>query len=427
MKGEKNVVIVGGGVIGFCTAYYAALRGHSVTVLERNSPEHEGCSFGNAGMIVPSHVVPLAAPGMIGLGIRWMLDPEGPFRIKPRFDRDLVEWGWKFHRASTEEHVLKSAPLLRDLHLASRALFEDLAAGCDNEFGLVEKGLLMLCSSDHGLDEEIRGAERARALGIPAKILTPRELAELEPGITIRAAGGVLYPKDAHLSPAAFMSSMRRRVREMGVEVRWGSELTGWNRRPGRIVAAKTRDGEIAGDEFVLCGGSWSPGIVRELGLHLPMQAGKGYSLTLSAPKQKPDRGLILIEARVAVTPMGDALRVGGTMEIAGLDETIEPARIRGILKSVPRYLPELSADRFSSLKPWCGLRPCSPDGLPYVGRFARYENLIAATGHAMMGLSLGPVTGSLVAQTISGEACSIPLDRISPDRYARGQKETRQ
>jgi D-amino-acid dehydrogenase len=422
----KHVVVIGAGVIGLSTAYYAAQRGHRVTVLERNAAESEGCSFGNAGLIVPSHVVPLAAPGMIGLGMRWMLDSESPFFVRPRFDRDLIDWGWKFKSKCTAGHVDHCAPLLRDLHLASHTLFRGLAAGCENEFGLVEKGVVMLCATEAGLEEEVRAARRARDLGLAAEALTPRELETLEPDIAMNVVGGVLYPGDAHVVPARFMRSMQRRVGEAGVEIRWGSHVTGWTKSGAGITSVKTTQGEVAGDEFVVCGGSWSPEIVRDLGLRLPMQAGKGYSLTLQKPKQKPERGLILSEARIAVTPMGDTLRVGGTMEIAGLSERINPSRIRGIVKSVPRYLPEFPASTFEGVEPWSGLRPCSPDGLPYIGRFSRFHNLTAATGHAMMGLSLGPITGDLVAQMISGDECTIAMDKLSPDRFGLSQKEAR-
>jgi D-amino-acid dehydrogenase len=417
---SRHVVIVGGGVIGLCTAWFLAARGHRVTVLERSPQGHEGCSFGNAGLLSPSHFVPLAAPGTIRLALRWMLSPESPFWVRPRLNWDLLTWGWKFYRASTAAHVERSAPLLRDLNLASLHAYEELAAGSENDFGLVERGVLMLCATEHGLEEEARTAEMAHRLGMQAEVFDAKGAAALEPGLRLSVAGGVLYPQDAHLSPMRLMASLTQRLAGAGVDVRRECEALGWHVHGARIEAVRTREGEVAGDEFVVCGGSWTPGLVRELGLRLPLQAGKGYSLTLPRPRQKPTRGMILIEGRVAVTPMGEALRFGGTMEIAGMSQDVRPGRVRGLVKSVVRYLPEFTPEDFREIQPWCGLRPCSPDGLPYIGRFARTVNLSVATGHAMLGVSLAPITGRLIAELLSGEAPSIPLEALSPDRYSR-------
>jgi D-amino-acid dehydrogenase len=179
----------------------------------------------------------------------------------------------------------------------------------------------------------------------------------------------------------------------------------------------------MPGDEFVLAGGAWSGQIARPLGLRLPMQAGKGYSLTLPHAPIRPRMGTILSEARVAITPIGDSLRIGGTMEMAGLDETINPVRIRGIQKAACRYYPDLSPQAFDDVQPWSGLRPCSPDGLPYLGRTQRYANLIIATGHAMLGLSLGPITGKLTADLLAGRRPDIDLTLLDPDRYCAGPR----
>ena len=186
-----------------------------------------------------------------------------------------------------------------------------------------------------------------------------------------------------------------------------------------RLTGVRTARGEFSTDEAVLCGGSWSPVIARELGLRIPLQAGKGYSLPLPKPPQLPQLCSIFTEARLAVTPMGTSLRIGGTMEIAGLNEDINPVRVRGIIKSVPKYFPQFAESDFDGVAPWRGLRPCSPDGLPYVGRTAKFANLSLATGHAMMGLSLGPITGRLMAQILSGEPPEFDLSLLSPDRYA--------
>ena len=416
---SKHIVIIGGGVIGLAVAYYAQQRGHRVTVLERGAAGHDSCSLGNAGMIVPSHFTPLAAPGMVALGLKWMWNPESPFYVQPRLDGDLLAWGLKFWRAATPAHVRAAAPLIRDLSYASRACFEELAAQPGFDFGLEKRGLLMLCQTQHALDEEAQTAAKARALNIPAEVLDAKATAALEPGVRMDIAGAVLFPQDCHLTPQRFLADLQRAVIGAGGEVVFDSEVTGWRCESRKIVAARTARGEIAGDEFVLCGGAWSAELARELRLAVPMQAGKGYSLTLPHPRQLPKLCAIFTEARVAVTPMNGTLRFGGTMEIAGLNERINPRRVAGIIKSVPRYYPDFSPDDFASIRPWSGLRPCSPDGLPYLGRTRAYENLCLATGHAMMGLSLGPITGQFIASILSGEKPALDLELLDPDRYA--------
>ena len=415
----KRVLIIGAGVIGLSTAYYAAREGHQVTVVDRNPERRDGCSFGNAGMIVPSHFTPLAAPGMIALGLRWMWNPESPFYIKPRLSPELLSWGIKFWRAATPAHVQRAKPLIRDLSLASRKCFEELAQLPGNDFGLVKKGLLMLCKSQHSLEDEAKTAEQARNLGIPAEVLTAGGTAALDPNITMDIAGSVYFPLDCHFSPDRFMATLQIAAANSGVQFNWETEVKGWQTTAGTVFSIETDRGKLSADEYVLCGGSWSPGIARGLELNIPTQAGKGYSLTLTKPPELPAICSILTEARVAVTPIGSALRIGGTMEIAGLNEEINPVRVQGIIKAVPNYYPKFKPEHFVGILPWCGLRPCSPDGLPYLGRTRRYENLLLATGHAMMGMSLGPITGKLVSQLLSEETPAIDIDQLSPDRYA--------
>ncbi len=416
---SKHILVIGGGVIGLSVAHACAKRGLRVTLLERHAAERDNCSFGNAGMIVPSHFVPLAAPGMVALGLKWMWNPESPFYIKPRLDAELFDWAHKFWRAANPEHVRRSAPLIRDLSFASRALFAEFAAPPGNDFGLVQRGLVMLCKTGPALEEEAKFAAQANALGVPAQVLDAKQLAQLDPGVTMDVAGGIYFPKDCHLSPHRFLATLQDQCAKLGVEFCWNTEVTGWRLSGPRINAVSTTRGEFAADEIILCGGSWSAVIARELGLNIPLQAGKGYSLTLTKPRQLPQICAIFTEARVAVTPMDGALRFGGTMEIAGLNEDINPVRVQGILKAVPKYYPQFRVEDFAGLSPWRGLRPCSPDGLPYLGRTAKFANLTLATGHAMMGLSLAPITGKLVGEILSGEKTSFELSLLSPDRYA--------
>ena len=421
---SKSILIIGGGVIGLSTAYYCARRGHRVTLIDRNPEQRDGCSFGNAGMVVPSHFVPLAAPGAVSTAFKWMWNPESPLYIKPRLNWDLMSWGWKFMRAATAAHVQRSAPLIRDLSFASRDCFEELAALPDNDFGLVKKGLVMLCKTQHGLDDEAKYAAQANALGVPAHVLDAKAVAKLDPDVTMDVAGGVYFPKDCHLSPGRFMAGLKRQCDALGVKFHWQTEINGWcPEESGRLTYALCAGPgcpiDLGADEFVLAGGSWSPVAARELGLKLPMQAGKGYSLTLTKPRELPQLCSIFTEARVAVTPMGNTLRFGGTMEIAGLNEDINPVRVRGIIKAAGKYFPKFTPDDFAGIQPWRGLRPCSPDGMPYLGRTAKYSNLTIASGHAMMGLSLGPITGRLVSEILSGEKPSLDLTLLNPDRYA--------
>lgn len=417
---SKSILIIGGGVIGLCTAYYALRKGHRVVVLERGASQHDGCSHGNAGMVVPSHFVPLAAPGVPALGIKMMLEDDSPFALRLRADRELLDWMGKFLRASTPERAKRAGPLLRDLSLASRREFEALAAESGNEFGLVREGLLMLCKTRQAWDEEAKLVAKARALGMPAETLTADAAANLDPNIRMDIAGAVYFPWDCHLSPQKFVAGLTRRIQEAGGQIRYNSPVSGWRTSKGGLGAAQTTAGDVEADAFVLAGGAWSPEILRPLGLRLPLQAGKGYSVTLPQPRRQPRLCSILTEARVAVTPMGETLRFGGTMELGAQGRAIDMRRVQGILNAVPSYFPDFLSEDFRDLPIWSGLRPCSPDGLPYIGRFSRYPNLFAATGHCMMGVSLAPITGKLVADALSGEAPEIDLAAFSPDRYAK-------
>ena len=414
-----RVVIVGGGVIGLCAAFYCARLGWRVTVLERNGSERDGCSFGNTGMIVPSHFVPLAAPGMVALALRWMWNPASPFYVKPRVSWDLLDWGFRFWRAANAEQAHRAGRLLRDLIMASRDCYTELVSQAD-DFGFTQRGLLALCKTQHALDEEAKSAEVARELGLAAEVLDAKQTAARDPGIRMDVAGSVCFSQDCNLAPDLLMRSMQQRLASAGVEFAWNTEITGWRSEGTTVRAVSTADQrELEADAFLLCAGSWSQALARQLDVRVPLQPGKGYSLTLPRPRNAPRMCALLTEARVAVSPMNGALRFGGTMELAGLDETINPIRVQSIAAAAQRYYPDLTPADFEGIRAWRGLRPCSPDGLPYVGRTDRYSNLIVATGHAMLGITLGPITGKLSAQLLSGEPPALDISLLSPTRYS--------
>lgn len=411
---SRSIVILGAGVVGLCTALECARRGMRVTVVDRMPRNRDGCSFGNAGMVVPSHFIPLAAPGMVSLGLRWMLNPESPFYIRPRLDGDLLAWGLRFWRAATPSRVVAAEPVLRDLGLLSRACFEEIAL----DIGLVKKGLLLLCKEPRTLEEEGHAAAKAIALGIPAEVLDAKAVSALDPAVTVDVTGAVHYPLDCHLSPERLMKAMEEALLRLGVDFLWETEVREFDTGSSALKSALTNRGEIPGGDFVLSAGVWSSYLAKALRLNLPMQGGKGYSLTLTNPPQLPDLCSICTEARVAVTPMDGRLRFGGTMELAGLDESVSSRRVTGIVRAATRYFPAFSESDFEGIKAWSGLRPVSPDGLPYLGRTGRWKNLIIATGHAMTGLSLAPATGRIVADLVEGRVPSPGLGLLSPDRF---------
>ena len=245
-----------------------------------------------------------------------------------------------------------------------------------------------------------------------------------QPVVEVRGTGAELIPRGPEhpaYRAARFVAELTRALTKHGATFCWSTDVTDWRTDGKRVHAVQTSRGELTADEFVLAGGAWSGWAARDLGLFLPVQAGKGYSVTLPTAPQRPSICAILTEARVAVTPMdGALLRFAGTMEIGGLDTAINRRRVKGMLKSIPRYFPEFQPGDFAALPVWAGLRPCSPDGLPYIGRPRLYANLVIATGHAMMGVSLAPITGKLVAEIVSDQSPSIETELLRPDRYER-------
>lgn len=413
--GPDDVVVIGGGVIGVCAAYYLVASGRRVTLIEKGEI-CSGCSYGNAGLIVPSHIVPLASPAALAHGLRWLLDAESPLYIRPRASRELASWLWAFRSASRMSHVRRAMPVLRDLHRASLALYEDLAALDGFWFGFRRDGMLTVFQTPQGFEDGAREARLVAEAGIPAQVLDGAGVVTLEPSLRPTVAGGVFYPGDAHLMPDMFVTGLARLAGEQGVRVRAATEVLGFRTRGRRIVAVETTRGDLACDQVVLAAGAWSGDLARGLGLHLPIQPAKGYSVTCARPARSPAMPLMLGEARVGVTPLGGVLRFAGTLELAGLDLGINRRRVDVIMRAATRYL---EVDALSVQEIWRGLRPCMPDGLPVIGRAPRLENLIVATGHGTLGVSLGPVTGKIVAQLVVGEDPVVDPAPLRPGRFA--------
>jgi D-amino-acid dehydrogenase len=412
-----RVGIIGGGIIGLSSAYYLSKAGHQVTIIEQSEMK-DGCSFGNAGMIVPSHLIPLAAPGVISKGIRWMFNSNSPFYVKPRLSGDLIKWGYHFYKSATKEHVERSAPSLKEISLLSKSMFKQLSTELPFDFGYYERGLLMLYQTKETEHEEKETAALANTHGIEAHIISAEEVQKLEPDVLVQVSGGVYFPGDAHVTPQLFVNQLKTFLKEKGVVIKDKTEVMDFVIESDKIESVKTANEEFTFDEVVLATGSWSALVAAKLNLSLPMQAGKGYSFTLENVQKNTRIPSIFLEARVAVTPMGNTLRFGGTMEITGIDHSISMNRVKGIVDSIPRYFPEMKVEMPKKEEIWHGLRPCSPDGLPYIGRSRKIKNLVVATGHSMMGLSLGPGTGMLVKEIVGHEKTTMSVDRFDPHRF---------
>ncbi|MGV8815667.1 MAG: NAD(P)/FAD-dependent oxidoreductase [Gelidibacter sp.] len=412
---NKEVIIIGGGIIGLCSAYYLHKEGHKVSIIDQSNLD-AGASYVNAGFLSPSHFLPLAAPGVMKQGIKWMFNKSSPLYIKPRLDADFLKWTLAFNKSCTAKHVNKSIPIIRDITLLSQELYRSLKEDENFQFQYEKKGLLMLCQSEKMLEEEIKVADLARQIGLEASEISLEDLKQLQPNVSFNIMGATYFKCDSHMTPQEFMTDMKTYLKGSGVEFFTNEKVTDIELEKGNITSIKTNRKNYQADEFVLAAGSWSALLGKKLSLQLLLQAGKGYRMNTNQ-----DTGIsipaILSEAKVAVTPMNGFTRFAGTMEIAGINHDINAARVDAIANAVTNYYPGILLNQEEKDNVQAGLRPVSPDGLPYIGRSKKCLNLTIATGHAMMGWGMGSATGKLVSEVISNKETSLNLAPFNPDR----------
>lgn len=412
-----KVVIIGAGVIGLSCAWYASRQGMEVTVVD-SGDGLDNCSWGNAGYISPSHFIPLASPGIVSQGLRWMLSATSPFYIRPKAEMSLLKWCWTFYRKATEAEVQRNAPHLDNLLRLSRNLIEDLDTELGGSTGLTTKGCLMLYKKELTGQHEAALAVEAGKLGWEAHVLSSREVQAMEPDVQVDVLGGVYFPKDAHVHPGKLMSSLHENLQQAGVRFLQHHSVTGFDIAGGKVTEIQTSQGPISADAVVLATGAALPYLAAQLGQSLLLQPGKGYSITYASTEKIPLHPAILVDDRVAMTPLGDALRIGGTMELGNADATINMRRVLPIVSAANAYYPDLHLEVPRPEKVWTGLRPCSPDGLPYLGKVPGLSNAIIAGGHAMIGVSMAAGTGLIVSQLIRGVDPEIPVHAFRTDRF---------
>ena len=414
-----KVVIIGGGVIGLCSAFYLQKSGHQVTVIDKTDIS-DNCSYGNAGYVCPSHFIPLATPGIVVQGLKWMWNSRSPFYVQPRLDLGLMDWGLKFMRSATAEHVEKAGVPLRDVAILSKKMYEELSQLPQFNFALEQKGLLEIFQTDQGADHAHHTVEKAHQLGLTdTELLNFEQLQALEPQTKIIAKGAIHFKCDAHLYPNKLMKQLLAHLQEVGVQLITNTEVTGFEQSAGKITKVLAGSNAYEADAVVMATGSWSRELAAKLKVKIPLMPGRGYSVTLEDSPYQINHPAVLLEGRAALTPMdGNKIRFGGTMEITSTKTPPRLERVEGLLAAVKRFYPEFDVAMPSMDKIWWGYRPCSADGLPYLGKTRQWKNLVMATGHSMLGLSLGAGTGKLVDELINEQSLSMDIAPFDPNRF---------
>jgi D-amino-acid dehydrogenase len=410
-----SVLVIGGGVIGAACAHYLERHGFSVTVVDRGT-FGGGCSHGNCGYVCPSHVLPLAEPGAISKTLKAMLRPNSPFSIKPRLDLNLWTWLFRFARRCNRTDMLAAGRACHALLHSSLGLYRELMQTEPLDCEWQARGLLFVYQTAMEMDAYAATDKLLREqFDLPAQRYDGAALTALEPALKPGLAGGWYYEEDAHLRPDKLMSSWRRLLESRGVLVHERCAVKRFIREQGRATAVVTNQGELSADAFVVATGAWTPLLNHALGCRIPIEAGKGYSLTMPRPSRCPQIPMIFMEHKVAVTPLQSGYRLGSTMEFAGYDTTLNRGRLELLRSGARPYLHEPYCEPVE--EEWYGWRPMTPDGKPVIDRAPTMSNVHIAAGHNMLGLSMAPATGKLVAELVSGAT-----PHIDPTPFAVGR-----
>lgn len=418
MGSSTDVLVIGGGGVGAACALYLAREGRSVTLLERDPEIASACSYGNAGIISPSHDVPFANRRDLIAGLKWSLKGDSPFSLKLR--PGLVPWLFHYVRACRASQVHVSAGFRLKFTLAGLGEHARLAEqGIDTGFD--HGGVMMVYRTEEGFARAQREAQRHVHHGLCAETLTASEARRMQPALGDATAGALFYRDEAHCDPGKFVTSVRAAAVQAGAKVQLGHEVLGLRRRGSRVVAVDTTAGVVYPNEVVVAAGVWSGRLLRQIGIYLPVEGGKGYHVDLEPAAGDPTLPILLREAFIGVVPIvGRALRLVGTFQLTGFDTTIEWSRVGAILAAATEGLPALKPGRVKEL--WRGLRPCTPDGVPAIGRTQALENVVVATGHGTGGIEQAPITGRLVAEIIGARQPSLDLTLLNPERFDKGR-----
>jgi D-amino-acid dehydrogenase len=412
----SRVVVVGGGIVGACCAYYLARAGRAVTVVDRGS-FGAGCSHANCGYVCPSHVLPFATPGALWPTLKTLFRRNSPLKVRPRVVLANLGWFLGFARRCNARDMMRAGRAIQALLNSSHTLFDELIRAERIECEWETKGLLFVFRTLKHFEHYSHIDKLLRSeFALPARRFDSAELADREPALHPGLAGGYLYESDAHLRPDRLMSELKRVLVGLGVEIRENCAVTGFARSGGKATAARTSAGELPADQFVIAIGAWTPQLNTEFGCRVPIQPGKGYSITMPRPRLCPTYPLIFEEHRVAVTPFASGYRLGSTMEFAGYDVTLNRSRLALLTDAAKLYLKEPLAEPVQ--EEWWGWRPMTYDSVPVIDRAPAASNVLIAAGHNMLGLSMGPATGKLVAELVDERPTHIDAAPYSLKRF---------
>ena len=414
---SKDVVIIGGGVVGAMCAYHLANRGKSVAIVEARQ-FGAACSHGNCGYVSPSHVLPLTQPGAVRQNFFTAFRKSSSLYIKPRLSPSLMKWMLNFARRCNQRDMMHAAEALHAMLQSSRTLYGGLIEAeqidCDWEAG----GLLFVFRTRDGFDH-YRGTatELTEKFGLEIDEIGQDRLLKLEPALKPEStSGGFSFPGDAHLRPDRLMRGMRTVLEQLGVDLIENAPMTALRRENGKASGVQYQGGEIEADRVVIATGAFTPMLNEKLGLRVPIQPGKGYSLTMPRPSICPTRPMIFEQDHVAITPWKSGYRIGSTMEFSGYDATLNPARLENLRRVAAKYLKEPAAS--PELEQWFGWRPMTWDSLPIIDRSPADENVWLAVGHNMLGISMATGTGRLIAELMDGDTPHVDPAPYSALRF---------
>lgn len=414
IKKQADVTIVGGGIIGLSTAYHLIQKGLSVQIIDSDKVG-KGAAEKNAALVSPSHFIPLAQPGVLTSGLKWLLNSKSPLYIKPSLDSSLLKWLYQFMISSNKSSVKKAIPILNQLLEESRKLFKNLKEGHLSSLEFYESGLLNVYKSRKSREQELENLKIAEEIGVEAKEVP---LESFMPGVKINALAGIYYPNDATADPISYMNSLLKYFKKQSVAIYENIDISKIERKNKTISSIYTDQFNFTSKYYIFSAGAYTSQILNQLKIPCLMQPAKGYSLTCNYSELNLKCPIIFTEGKVVITPLKGKTRFAGTLEINGFKKGISKNRILGIKNTVKNYLPNFDQKIFNDAEEWYGFRSVTPDGLPYLGKHSDFSNLFINTGHAMLGLTLAPISGKIISDLIANEPTNYDLKPLDPCRF---------